>query len=111
MNDKKVHIGHCYQGEYGGSCKYGDENCPAKETKWQKYERIAKAMRDEFLESGIPEEQHVAAVAMMISHMEEIKFELKEFMDGIKEGLIARRDGKVVSWDDVKKELGLKEEK
>lgn len=31
MNDGKklVHFAHCYQGEYVGSCKYGDCNCPA----------------------------------------------------------------------------------
>ncbi len=27
--DKKVHLAHCYQGEYESSCKYGEENCPA----------------------------------------------------------------------------------
>lgn len=25
-----VHLNHCYTGEYEGSCKYGDEKCPAK---------------------------------------------------------------------------------
>jgi len=25
-----VHLRHCYQGEYSDSCKYGDEDCPAK---------------------------------------------------------------------------------
>jgi len=25
-----VHFAHCYRGEYETSCKYGDENCPAK---------------------------------------------------------------------------------
>ena len=25
-----VHLSHCYQGEYEGYCKYGDDNCPAK---------------------------------------------------------------------------------
>ncbi|AXQ69473.1 hypothetical protein HOU02_gp252 [Caulobacter phage CcrBL9] len=25
-----VHITHCFQGEYEGSCKYGDEDCPAR---------------------------------------------------------------------------------
>lgn len=25
-----VHFNHCFQGEYIDSCKYGDENCPAK---------------------------------------------------------------------------------
>ena len=25
-----AHITHCYQGEYEGSCKYGDEDCPAR---------------------------------------------------------------------------------
>jgi hypothetical protein len=24
-----VHFGHCYQGEYAHSCKYGDADCPA----------------------------------------------------------------------------------
>ncbi len=24
-----VHMSHCNQGEYKGSCKYGDDNCPA----------------------------------------------------------------------------------
>jgi hypothetical protein len=29
-NDSKVHLRHCNQGEYKGSCKYGDDqNCPA----------------------------------------------------------------------------------
>jgi len=33
-NEKKVHLRHCYQGEYDTSCKYGDdENCPAKKNK------------------------------------------------------------------------------
>lgn len=25
-----VHLSHCYMGEYPDSCKYGDDNCPAK---------------------------------------------------------------------------------
>ncbi|AXQ70022.1 hypothetical protein HOU03_gp246 [Caulobacter phage CcrSC] len=25
-----AHITHCFQGEYEGSCKYGDEDCPAR---------------------------------------------------------------------------------
>jgi hypothetical protein len=28
-NDKAVHLAHCNQGEYKGSCKYGDKDCPA----------------------------------------------------------------------------------
>ena len=28
-NDKAVHLVHCNQGEYEGSCKYGDKDCPA----------------------------------------------------------------------------------
>jgi hypothetical protein len=24
-----VHMSHCFQGEYEGSCKYGDDDCPA----------------------------------------------------------------------------------
>jgi hypothetical protein len=24
-----THLSHCFQGEYKGSCKYGDEDCPA----------------------------------------------------------------------------------
>lgn len=27
--EKEVHLEHCNQGEYVGSCKYGDEGCPA----------------------------------------------------------------------------------
>ncbi len=26
----KTHLSHCYQGEYFDSCKYLDEDCPAK---------------------------------------------------------------------------------
>lgn len=29
---RMVHDGHCNQGEYEGSCKYGDEDCPAMNT-------------------------------------------------------------------------------
>lgn len=29
MDEKAVHLAHCYQGEYRNSCKYGDVNCPA----------------------------------------------------------------------------------
>jgi hypothetical protein len=28
-NDRAVHLSHCNQGEYLGSCKYGDDDCPA----------------------------------------------------------------------------------
>ncbi len=30
--EKAQHMAHCYQGEYEATCKYGDENCPAKPT-------------------------------------------------------------------------------
>jgi hypothetical protein len=30
VDTSRVHLNHCYQGEYADSCKYGDENCPAK---------------------------------------------------------------------------------
>lgn len=30
-NDKRVHLAHCYQGEYKDSCKYGDPDCPASD--------------------------------------------------------------------------------
>jgi len=30
--DAAVHKAHCYQGEYEDSCKYGENNCPAKPT-------------------------------------------------------------------------------
>lgn len=32
MEKKEInqHLAHCYQGEYKTTCKYGDENCPAK---------------------------------------------------------------------------------
>lgn len=26
--EKKVHMAHCNQGEYEGSCKYGNKHCP-----------------------------------------------------------------------------------
>jgi hypothetical protein len=29
VDDEAVHMAHCYYGEYEGSCKYGDDNCPA----------------------------------------------------------------------------------
>ncbi len=31
MNSRErgTHMSHCYQGEYEGSCKYGDRDCPA----------------------------------------------------------------------------------
>jgi hypothetical protein len=32
--EKAVHFSHCYQGEQEDSCKYGDENCPAKPFFW-----------------------------------------------------------------------------
>ncbi|MCX6127707.1 MAG: hypothetical protein NTX25_01425 [Proteobacteria bacterium] len=28
-NDKRVHLAHCYQGEYEDSCQYGDPDCHA----------------------------------------------------------------------------------
>lgn len=30
MSDIGAHLSHCYQGEWEDSCKYGDEDCPAK---------------------------------------------------------------------------------
>jgi hypothetical protein len=32
MSDRGVHEAHCNQGDYLGSCKYGDEDCPMKGT-------------------------------------------------------------------------------
>ena len=29
LHPKKVHLIHCNQGEFEGSCKYGDADCPA----------------------------------------------------------------------------------
>jgi hypothetical protein len=29
MNDKAVHMAHCNMGDYLGSCKYGEDDCPA----------------------------------------------------------------------------------
>ncbi|NHR04411.1 hypothetical protein HA052_04300 [Chromobacterium haemolyticum] len=29
-HEKGVHLEHCNQGEYVGSCKYGDDGCPAQ---------------------------------------------------------------------------------
>ena len=29
-SNTKVHLSHCYQGEYLNCCKYGEDNCPAK---------------------------------------------------------------------------------
>ena len=31
-----VHLRHCYQGEYEDSCKYGEEDCPAKKEREKK---------------------------------------------------------------------------
>ena len=31
QNNRRVHLNHCNQGEYIGSCKYGSEQCPAFE--------------------------------------------------------------------------------
>lgn len=31
-SDEAVHLSHCHQGEYEGSCKYGDADCPAAPT-------------------------------------------------------------------------------
>lgn len=33
INESAVHLRHCYQGEYEDSCKYGEEDCPAKPKK------------------------------------------------------------------------------
>lgn len=30
QNDSETHLRHCYQGEYEDSCKYGEDDCPAK---------------------------------------------------------------------------------
>lgn len=29
LDGMAVHLAHCNQGEYRGSCKYGDDDCPA----------------------------------------------------------------------------------
>lgn len=29
MSDNQVHMGHCFQGDYPDSCKYGEDDCPA----------------------------------------------------------------------------------
>lgn len=29
MNQDAVHLAHCNLGDYEGSCKYGDDDCPA----------------------------------------------------------------------------------
>lgn len=29
QKEKDAHLAHCYQGDYAGSCKYGEQNCPA----------------------------------------------------------------------------------
>jgi hypothetical protein len=30
QDDSRVHLKHCYQGEYKDSCKYGEDDCPTK---------------------------------------------------------------------------------
>lgn len=32
MSDHDAHMSHCNLGDYHGSCKYGEENCPAMST-------------------------------------------------------------------------------
>ena len=61
-----------------------------KETKQQKCNRIAKEMRQDFLDVGIPEEQHAVAVAMILSYLGDIKGELQRFYEGCKRGISAR---------------------
>jgi hypothetical protein len=39
----RVHLRHCYQGEYEDGCKYGDNDCPAKPLEKPKEETIEQA--------------------------------------------------------------------
>ena len=57
------------------------------EAKQENCERIAKAMKPDFLGAGIPEEQHVAAAAIILSLLEEIKNDLASFAEGVKRGI------------------------
>lgn len=48
----RVHLAHCYQGEYEDGCKYGEDNCPAKplESKQETLEDDIQTTAIRFLE-------------------------------------------------------------
>jgi len=66
-----VHLSHCNQGEYEGSCKYGDENCPVmvdyntaqdridgliKQKDLHKYHEIVEKIKKNLIDEGFDED-------------------------------------------------------
>jgi hypothetical protein len=51
QDDSGVHLRHCYQGEYKDSCKYGEDDCPAKPSEEHKQETLEEAAK---LYIGVP---------------------------------------------------------
>ena len=64
-----VHLNHCYKGEYEDSCKYGEDNCPAKQYS-KDYNEEDEKLRSEIVGKYLSIKQQT---------LEEFKLKEKEF--------------------------------
>jgi hypothetical protein len=69
--EKQVHLNHCYMGDYEDTCKYGDDNCPAKPKEVE-----GNMISDWLRENGNPE------IAKQVELEADIYHAASQYVDG-----------------------------
>jgi hypothetical protein len=80
MEDKTVHMAHCNMGDYLGSCKYGEDKCPAMTysdsilmVEWNRLPQYMRKIGDIYLDSRSYKHPDISAFALAILSCEEYK--------------------------------------